>query len=105
MLSHAESALLSRHALGMITAVKAPILSFAIVLTLSLDAVNAASAATATWNANPVDSHWSNRANWTPARVPNGPSDTAMFASSGVTDVSIRCLRWRLLAPNFLTGL
>ena len=71
---------------------KSPILSCAIILTLALGVLKAVYADSATWNANPVDSDWSNPANWTPATVPNGPSDTATFASSGVTDISISAL-------------
>jgi len=76
----------------MIGAMKAPIVSSAIVIVLLLGALNAVYADSAIWNANPIDSDWSNPANWTPATVPNGPSDTATFASSGVTDVSISAL-------------
>src|SRR5262249_24118653 len=46
-------------------------------------------AASATWNANPVDNDWNNPANWTPATVPNGPNDTATFNVSSITDISL----------------
>src|SRR5438445_7315261 len=64
-------------------------LSCAVVLTLSLGALNPVYADSATWNANPVDSDWSNPANWTPATVPNGPNDVATFGVSSTTDISI----------------
>jgi len=76
----------------MIAAMKASIFPCAIVLTVALGALNAAYGASATWNLNPTSGDWTTAANWTPATVPNGPSDTATFASSGVTDVSIRAL-------------
>jgi autotransporter-associated beta strand protein len=46
-------------------------------------------AASATWNLNPTSSDWNTAANWTPATVPDGPSDTATFAISN-TSPSIR---------------
>ena len=68
---------------------KSPILSCGIVLTLALGALNAVYGGSATWNANPVDSDWSNPANWTPATVPNGPNDIATFGVSSITGISI----------------
>ena len=76
----------------MIAAMKASIFPCAIVLTVALGALNAVYADSATWNLNPTSGDWTTAANWTPATVPNGPSDTATFASSDVTDVSIRAL-------------
>jgi autotransporter-associated beta strand protein len=46
-------------------------------------------AGSATWNLDPVDNDWNNPANWTPATVPNGPTDVATFASSTITEVSL----------------
>src|SRR6478752_7393656 len=46
-------------------------------------------AGSATWKSNPVDSNWNNTSNWTPATVPNGSADTATFATSTITSVSI----------------
>ena len=46
-------------------------------------------AGSATWNLNPTSGAWGTAANWTPATVPNGPSDAATFASSNTTSVSI----------------
>ena len=49
----------------------------------------AAHAGSATWNLNPTSGDWNTAANWRPATVPNGPADTATFALSNRTDVSI----------------
>jgi hypothetical protein len=46
-------------------------------------------AGSATWNLNPATGDWNTATNWTPATVPNGPSDTATFAFSNTTGVSI----------------
>ena len=46
-------------------------------------------AGNATWNLSPASGDWNTAENWVPATVPNGPTDTATFASSMVTDVSI----------------
>jgi autotransporter-associated beta strand protein len=57
-----------------------------IVLLLSLQTTQAGSA---TWNLNPASGDWNTAANWTPPTVPNGPADTAQFAVSNTTDISI----------------
>jgi autotransporter-associated beta strand protein len=41
-----------------------------------------ARAASATWNLDPTSPDWNTAANWTPATVPNGPTDVATFGSS-----------------------
>ncbi len=46
-------------------------------------------AGSAEWNLKPTSDHWNTAANWTPMTVPNGPADTAAFALSNTTDVSI----------------
>ncbi len=46
-------------------------------------------AGSATWNLNPISGDWNTAENWSPATVPNGSADTATFASSQITDVSI----------------
>ena len=66
----------------MIAAMKSPFLSCAIILTLSLGALNAVYADSATWTLHPTSNDWNTAANWTPATVPNGPSDVATFARS-----------------------
>src|SRR5215813_9479155 len=45
-------------------------------------------AGSATWNLNPTSDDWNTAANWTPATVPNQPSDTASFATSDQTNVT-----------------
>jgi autotransporter-associated beta strand protein len=50
---------------------------------------NLAQAGSATWELNPTSGDWSTAANWTPMTVPNGPADTATFALSNTTNVSI----------------
>jgi hypothetical protein len=42
----------------------------------------------ATWKLNPTSGDWNTATNWTPETVPNGPSDTATFATSNTTEVS-----------------
>jgi autotransporter-associated beta strand protein len=39
-------------------------------------------AGSATWKVSPATGNWTTAANWTPATVPDGPSDTATFATS-----------------------
>ena len=73
----------------MIVAMKFPIVSFAIILTLSLGALNAVHADSATWNLNPVDNDWNHPANWTPATVPDGRDDVATFDISNQTSVLV----------------
>jgi autotransporter-associated beta strand protein len=57
------------------------VFSFALAVNLYADS--------ATWNLNPTSGDWNTAANWTPATVPNGPSDTATFATSNTTGVSL----------------
>src|SRR5206468_8754398 len=75
--------------MGIIAAMKSPILSCAIVLTLALGALKAVYADSATWSTNPTNGDWNNAANWTPPTVPNGPSDVATFGASNQTEVSL----------------
>ena len=46
-------------------------------------------AGSATWNLNPTSSDWNTAANWMPNTVPNGSGDTATFAVSNTTGVSL----------------
>ena len=48
-----------------------------------------AQAGSATWDLNPASGDWNTAANWTPMAVPNGSPDTATFALSNTTNVSI----------------
>src|SRR6266446_9157462 len=46
-------------------------------------------AGSATWNLNPISNDWNTATNWTPATVPNGPTDVATFDLSNTTDVFV----------------
>ena len=59
------------------------------VLTLSLAALNAIYADSATWSMNPTSGDWNTAVNWMPPTVPNGPDDVATFSLSNQTSVSI----------------
>jgi autotransporter-associated beta strand protein len=61
----------------------------AVFLSLLLSPAGIAFAGSATWNLNPGNGDWNTATNWTPATIPNGPSDTATFASSNTTGVSV----------------
>src|SRR3954454_22942663 len=52
-------------------------------------AAEVAMAGSATWNVNPTTGDWNTAGNWTPATVPNGPSDIATFATSTRTSISL----------------
>src|SRR4029077_13313649 len=58
----------------------------ALILMLCIQASHAGSA---TWKRNPRSGDWNTKTNWTPAHVPNGAADTATFALSNTTNVSI----------------
>jgi hypothetical protein len=68
---------------------KSPILFFAVILTLALAALDAVYADSATWNLNPVTGDWNTADNWTPATVPNGPTDVATFSRSSRSTLSV----------------
>lgn len=51
--------------------------------------IQSARAGSATWRSNPPGSDWNTATSWTPATVPNGPGDTATFAASSRTTVSL----------------
>ncbi len=88
----------------MIAAMKAFILSSAIVLTLALGAVNAAHAGSATWSMNPTSHDWNTAANWTPATVPNGPADVATFAGSSIKSLSFSAAMTEVAEIVFNSG-
>lgn len=46
-------------------------------------------AGSVTWSAFPVNGNWNSGLNWSPMTVPNGPSGTAIFDSSSISDLSI----------------
>jgi hypothetical protein len=56
---------------------------------LLLLGIQPSQADSATWNLNPTSGDWTTPDNWTPATVPNGPRDTATFAQSSQTSLSI----------------
>src|SRR5919201_3326123 len=64
-------------------------LRLAILAALTVVLTQVAYAGSATWLASPPTGNWNHAANWTPATVPNGPSDTATFATSNTTSVSL----------------
>jgi autotransporter-associated beta strand protein len=47
-----------------------------------------AQAGSATWSLNPTNGDWNTAVNWMPNTVPNGPSDTAIFGFSTMTNIS-----------------
>ncbi len=61
----------------------------AVVLLLSNQASQAGSA---TWKASPASGDWNTATNWMPQTIPNGPSDTATFATSNTTGVSLSAI-------------
>jgi autotransporter-associated beta strand protein len=50
---------------------------------------NSVRAGSATWDLNPGSGDWNTATNWTPATAPNGSADTATFATSNTTAISI----------------
>ncbi len=57
------------------------------ILLLLLSTTSSTFADSATWKMSPATGDWNHAANWAPPIIPNGPSDTATFQSSNVTDV------------------
>jgi len=84
-----EPACLLKSAVGMIAGTKTPVLSCAIILTLSLGALSALYADSATWSTNPISTDWNTAENWTPNTIPNGPDDIATFGFSGHSGVLV----------------
>jgi autotransporter-associated beta strand protein len=68
------------------------LLTAAAILPLLLSTASSSFAGSATWLASPANGDWNNPANWTAGGPPNGPADTATFASSNITRVSISAL-------------
>ena len=65
------------------------LLTAATILPLLLSTPNSSQAGSATWLASPATGDWNTATNWTAGGPPNGPSDTAFFATSNTTGVSI----------------
>jgi hypothetical protein len=61
---------------------------FPVICLLSFSIASPTFAGSATWNLNPTSGDWNTADNWTPATVPNGPSDVATFVTSSVNQVS-----------------
>ena len=59
---------------------------------LLLSAKSTTFAGSAAWQTSPSSGDWNTATNWLPTTVPNGPSDTATFAFSNVTDVSLSAI-------------
>jgi autotransporter-associated beta strand protein len=57
-----------------------------VLMSLSAQSVWAGSA---TWKTNPPTNDWNTANDWSPAAIPNGPSDTATFGTSSQTAVSL----------------
>src|ERR1041384_4774950 len=85
-----ECACFLKGGIVMIGAVKTPIVSCAIILTLSLGTLNAVYADSAIWSMNPPSDTWNTAANWMPPTVPNGTHDMATFDVSSVTDIFVQ---------------
>lgn len=64
---------------------RALLLSIALVLCIAAKAP----AGSATWNLDPASGNWNTATNWTPATVPNGPSDITTFDISNTTSIAL----------------
>jgi autotransporter-associated beta strand protein len=58
--------------------------SAAAILTLLLSTASSSFAGSATWLASPANTDWNSAVNWTAGGPPNGPADTATFATSNI---------------------
>ena len=63
--------------------------SAAAILTLLLSTASGSFAGSATWKASAANGEWFNVNNWVQGTIPNGPGDTATFASSNRTSIDI----------------
>ncbi|PYL71351.1 MAG: hypothetical protein DMF26_19480, partial [Verrucomicrobia bacterium] len=63
-----------------------------VVLLFLLPAASISFAGSATWKAAPGTGDWNTATNWMPATVPNSPTDTATFATSSITGLSLSSL-------------
>ena len=62
---------------------------FLATVTLFLLLAQSSFAGSATWLASPAAGDWNTAGNWTAGGPPNGSADTATFATSNITGVSI----------------
>jgi autotransporter-associated beta strand protein len=60
------------------------IVSGAAFLTLLLATTSSSFAGSSTWKTTPVDTNWNSASNWIASGPPNGPADTATFATSNI---------------------
>ncbi len=60
-----------------------------VLLSLLLPGLHSVQAGSATWGSNPSSSDWNTASNWSPQTVPNGPSDSATFATSNLAIVTL----------------
>jgi autotransporter-associated beta strand protein len=58
------------------------------LLPIVLLSLPAAQAGSATWNLDPSSGDWETAGNWSPAVVPNGPTDVATFSASNTTAIT-----------------
>ncbi len=65
------------------------LLTAAAILTLLLSTASSSFAGSARWKATPATGDWNTAGNWTAGGPPNGPADTATFATSNITGVSL----------------
>src|SRR6266480_3470962 len=63
--------------------------SAAAILTLLFSTASSSFAGSATWKASPANGEWFTVNNWVQGTIPNGPGDTATFASSNRTSIDI----------------
>ncbi len=56
---------------------------------LCLGLATTSQAGSATWLSSPASGSWNTATNWSPATIPNGPSDLATFAFSNTTAISL----------------
>ena len=61
----------------------------AAILTLLFSTASSSFAASATWKQSPASGDWFTATNWKQRSIPNGPGDTATFASSNQTSIDI----------------
>src|SRR4030095_4767202 len=61
----------------------------AVILTFLLSTASDSFAGSATWKASAANGEWFNVNNWVQGTIPNGPGDTATFASSNRTSIDI----------------
>ena len=78
--------------------------TFIIFLILNFSFILDVNADSATWNLNPTSNDWNTAVNWTPATVPNGPTDVATFARSNIKSVRFSALMTEVAEIVFNPG-